>query len=295
MSGAPDRADERPTRVRELLATAAAWLAAQGVDDARLDTELLLAHTLGLRRLDLYLDHDRPLTPDERARFRELMRRRGSERAPVAYLVGRRGFRGLELEVGPGALVPRPETEHLVEVGLEHLRARGGRGRVVDVGTGSGCVALAVAAEAPEARVVGVDRSAAALGWAARNARRLALTGRVALVRGDLLAAVGPATVDVVLSNPPYVTPDEARDLAPEVARHEPREALFDAEGLPLTLALARQARAALTPGGLLAVETGAGRADLVERHLRAAGLVDPARVRDLAGIERIVLARAPG
>ncbi len=293
---------EKPTRVRELLASASEWLAAQGIPDARLDTELLLAHVLRIQRLGLYLDHDRPLTVPERDRFRSLMRRRGAEREPVAYLVGRRGFHGIELEVGPGCLVPRPETEHLVELALEELAARASAGRsglrVVDVGTGSGCIALAVAAVAPTARVVGVDRSSAALGWALRNARALApadlASGRVAFVRGDLLGPIRSGSVDLVLSNPPYITPDEVGALAPDVIRHEPREALIDEDGLPLTAALARAARSALAPGGLVAIETGAGRAGLVERHLLAAGFVEPRRVKDLSDIERIVAARVP-
>lgn len=290
---------DKPTRVRELLASASDWLAAQGVPDARLDTELLLAHVLGIARLGLYLDHDRPLTVPERDRFRGLMRRRGAEREPVAYLVGKRGFHGIELEVGPGCLVPRPETEHLVELALEELAARAKSGlRVVDVGTGSGCIALAVAAAAPTARVTGVDRSPAALGWALKNARRLApadlASGRVSFVRGDLLGPLAPGSVDLVLSNPPYITPDEVPALAPDVIRHEPREALVDQGGLPLTAALARAARAALVPGGLVAIETGAGKAELVERHLLAAGFVEPRRVKDLSDLERIVAARVP-
>jgi len=300
VSAAASSGAEKPTRVRELLASASEWLAAQGIPDARLDTELLLAHVLGIERLGLYLDHDRPLTVPERDRFRTLMRRRGAEKEPVAYLVGRRGFHGIELEVGPGCLIPRPETEHLVELALEELAARARPGlRVVDVGTGSGCIALAVAAAAPTARVVGVDRSSAALGWALRNARSIApadlASGRVAFVRGDLLGPLRPGSVDLVLSNPPYITPDEVPALSLDVIRHEPREALIDREGLPLTAALARAARTALAPGGLVAVETGAGRAELVERHLLAAGFVEPRRVKDLSDIERIVAARVPG
>lgn len=285
-----------PRSVRDVLTAAAGWLAERGVDpdEARLDAELLLARTLELRRLDLYLDHDRPLTDDERARFRALMRRRGEGREPVAYLLGERGFYGLTLAVGPGALVPRPETEHLVEVGLEALRAAGERSTFVDVGTGSGCVALALLHELPLARGVGVDRSPEALRWAARNAQALALGERLALVRGDLLGPVRATSVDLVVSNPPYVTPDEEALLAPEVARWEPRGALFDAPGLPLTAALAREAARALRPGGTLAVETGAGKAPLVAGQLAAAGFEGVRALEDLAGIERVVVGRRP-
>lgn len=285
-----------PRTVREVLAAAAGWLAGRGVDadDARLDAELLLAHTLRTRRLNLYLDHDRPLSEDERAGFRALMRRRGEGREPVAYLLGERGFYGLVLEVGPGVLVPRPETEHVVEVGLEALRALGAdaRPRFVDVGTGSGCIALALAKEHPTARGLGIDRSREALAVAARNVARLGLGERVLLARGDLLSAVAAASVDLVVSNPPYITPDEAHLLAPEVARWEPRAALFDAPGLPLTAALARAARAVLRPGGVLAVETGAGKAELVSGQLASAGFEAVRAVKDLAGIERVVVGR---
>lgn len=287
-----------PTSVRDVLAAAAGWLAGRGVepDDARLDAELLLARTLKSRRLDLYLDHDRPLTEDERAAFRGLMRRRGEGREPVAYLLGERGFYGLVLEVGPGVLVPRPETEHVVEVGLEALRALGpeARPRFVDVGTGSGCIALALAKEHPAAWGLALDRSPEALVVAARNVARLGLGDRVTLARGDLLSAVGDARVDLVVSNPPYVTPDEASLLAPEVARWEPRGALFDAPGLPLTAALARAARAALRPGGVLVVETGVGKAELVSDQLARAGFEGVRTVKDLAGIERVVTGRSP-
>lgn len=289
MSGRP-----QPRTVREVLAAAAGWLAERGVEtsEARLDVELLLAHVLGVRRLDLYLDHDRPLSEDERARFRALMRRRGEGREPVAYLLGERGFYGLVFAVGPGALVPRPETEHLVEVGLEALRGAGERPAFADVGTGSGCVALALLHHAPAARGVAIDRSPEALRWAAKNARALRLEARLTLVRGDLLGAVGPEALDLVVSNPPYVTPDEVGLLAPEVARWEPREALFDAPGLPLTAALAREARRALRPGGTLAVETGQGKAALVAEQLAAAGFEDVRTLKDMAGIDRVIVGR---
>jgi release factor glutamine methyltransferase len=162
------------------------------------------------------------------------------------------------------------------------------------VGTGSGCIALALAKEHPAARGVGIDRAADALRIAARNVAKLGLGERVALARGDLLSAVGPASLDLVVSNPPYVTPDEVGLLAPEVARWEPPTALFDAAELPLTAALARQARAALRPGGVLAVETGAGKAPHVAALLEAAGLRGLRTVKELAGIERVVVGSAP-
>lgn len=292
---APSPVTPKPETVRQTLSVAAGWLAEQGVEGARVDTELLLAHALGCRRLDLYTDPERPLSEAERGRFRALMRRRATHE-PVAYLIGERGFYGLDLEVDRSVLIPRPETEHLVEAGLEELdRLALEAPRFVDVGTGSGCVALALAKARPAARGVALDRSPAALAVARRNGARLKLQDRVALVRGDLLGACSPGSVDLVVSNPPYVTPSEEAILPPDVLRHEPREALFDvAEDLPLTRRLVLQAAEALRPGGAVAIETGAGRAPLVAGFMAEAGLEAVRTVRDLAGIERVVVGRRP-
>ena len=291
---------DQPTNVRALIEVSARWLEGQGVDEARLAIEHLLAHVLGCRRLDLYLDHDRPVSEAERARFRGLVLRR-LRREPLAYILGTRGFYGLDLKVGPGVLVPRPESEHLVEGGLEELgrvQLEGedpGRELVLaDVGTGSGCLALALLTHAPGARAVGIDRSAAALRIARENARALGLEGRLSLVRGDLLDAVAPGSLDLVVSNPPYVTPDEEGLLAPEVRDHEPREALFDAPGLPLTARLVRDAKVALRPGGALLVETGWNKAPVLREMFAAAGYEAVRTIPDLAGIERVVLGRVP-
>lgn len=286
-----------PRTIRELLSVASGWLAEQGVDEARFDTEVLLAHTLNCKRLDLYLDHDRPLDLPERDRFRGLMRRRG-RREPVAYITGTRGFYGLDLEVAPGVLIPRPETEHLVEVGLAELdRLRGLRGaeetlRFADVGAGSGCVALALAQERPAARGLASDVSPAALRVARRNAEQLGLLERVSFTCGNLLGHVAPGSLDLIVSNPPYVTPDEERLLGPEILDHEPRGALFDSAGLPLTRALVDQARRALRSGGGLALETGFDKADLVAGFLEHAGFRDVRRVEDLDGTERVIAGR---
>ncbi len=291
----------KPRTVREIIAVAAGWLAEQGVEEARVDTELLLAHVLGCRRLDLYMHPDKPVEEHELGPFRELMRRRG-RREPVAYLVGEKGFYGLDLEVSPAVLIPRPETEHLVQAGLAELDRVAGRAlgaarptRFADVGTGSGCVALALAKERRSARGVALDRSSAAIAVAARNAVRCRLGDRVSFVRGDLLEAMAPGSLDLVVSNPPYVTPTEEELLAPDVLRFEPREALFDvAEDLPLTARLVRQARSVLRPGGALAVETGFDKAPRVERMMADAGFEALRREKDLAGIERVVVGRAP-
>lgn len=288
---------EQPSTVRELIEVASRWLGEQGVDEARLGTEHLLAHVLGVRRLDLYLDHDRPVAEAERVRFRGLMRRRAA-REPLAYLLGTRGFYGLDLEVGPGVLVPRPESEHLVEGGLEELGRLTVEGnlapRLADVGTGSGCLALALLTHSPAATGIGLDRSSAALSIAGRNARALGLHGRLRLVQSDLLAACGPDSLDLIVSNPPYITPDEHQWLAPEVKDHEPALALYDDHGLPLTRALVEQARAVLRPGGALLVETGYEKAALVRGMFEAAGFAEVRSIFDLAGIERVVAGRRP-
>jgi release factor glutamine methyltransferase len=289
----------KPTTVRDLLTVAKGWLGEQGVEEAQLDTQLLLAHTLGCRRLDLFLDHDRPLMESELARFRTLMRRRGA-REPVAYILGERGFHSLVLKVAPGVLIPRPETELLVEVGLEELgriaveRSGGTELRCADVGTGSGCVALALATEWPGLSAVALDVSPQALKIAAANAQALELSGQVRFVHGDLLSAVAPGSLDLVVSNPPYITPDEEHLLAPEVANFEPKQALFDAPGLPLTQALVKQAKAALRPGGALAIETGYKSAEQVAAFMEAAGFTDVRRVKDLAEIDRVIVGRLP-
>ncbi|RMG14395.1 MAG: peptide chain release factor N(5)-glutamine methyltransferase [Planctomycetota bacterium] len=347
-------ARRKPTTVRELLRVSAAWLAEQGIESADLEAQLLLAEALGCRRIDLFMDHDRPLAPEERDRFRALARRRGQAREPLAYILGRREFFGFEFRVGPAVLVPRPESEHLVEAALEELDRRslrrerfdgelphsadeahpegesgegsesgarprpeaaaradapspteidaaGGKAgaaaapspvRVADVGAGSGCIGIALARLRPEAQVLACDRSAAALAVARENAAALGVAERVRLVHGDLLSFVAAGTLDLVLSNPPYVGEDEVELLSPEVRAHEPREALFDRPGLPLTQRLVEQAHEALAPGGLLAVETGQGSAERVAAFFASAGFAKVRTLRDLAGIERVVLGR---
>lgn len=271
---------------RSVLKLAAEWLAKKGIDSPRLDAELLLAHALRVKRLDLYLDMDRPLTDTELEPFRAALRRRVA-REPLAYIAGEREFYGLAFEVTKDVLVPRPETEHLVAVALEEVE-RGAR-RFCDVGTGSGCVAVSIVKKKAEVTGVATDVSEAALSVARRNVARHGVT--LELVRGDLLEGVaGP--LDLVVSNPPYVLPSERTGLDPELA-FEPPGALFDTgEDLPTTRRLAEQAREKLKPGGLLAVETGAGRAALVRAHFEAAGFVEIDFVKDLAGHERIVRGR---
>ncbi len=210
----------------ELLQWTTGYFAERGIGTPRLDAECLLAHALGTERLRLYLDFEKPASPAERARYRDLVKRRAEERIPVALLTGSKEFWSLPLEVTPEVLVPRPDTETLVEATLQALRGREGPLEILDLGTGSGAIALALARELPRARVVAVDRSAAALAVAARNAERLELASRLDLLHGDLFEPVAGRRFDAVVSNPPYLAEGERGALEPELA-HEPKEALF--------------------------------------------------------------------
>jgi release factor glutamine methyltransferase len=267
---------------------AARRLEAAGCGSPRLDAEVLLADALGITRTALLARRPEPLPPEAGAGFEARVARRAA-REPVAYIVGRQEFYGLDLEVTPEVLIPRPETELLVDEGLVALRERD-RALAVDVGTGSGCIAVALAVHAPHARVVAVDRSAAALAVARRNARRNAVAGQVRLVRGDLLAALG-GPLDLVAANLPYVSSEEVEDLMPDVRRYEPRLALDGgADGTALLRPLVAQATGRLGPGGLLLLEVAAEQAGRIADLLRSTGAFsDVSTRRDLTGIERMV------
>lgn len=269
--------------VRDALDSAMVAIAAAGSDTPRLDAELLLGHALGVDRAALVMAPEREVTGPAVRAFQDLVRRRSAGREPVAYLLGRRGFRRLELVVDARVLVPRPETELLVEAALGLPRGA----RVVDVGTGSGAVALALKDERGDLDVRGTDVSEEALAVARANAARLGLD--VALSRADLLEGAGP--VDAVLSNPPYVAEADRATLPPEVARHEPALALFAGpDGLDVVRRLVAQAGASAAT--LLALEVGQGQAPAVAGLVRAAGFLEVEALRDLAGIERVVVGR---
>jgi release factor glutamine methyltransferase len=263
------------TTVREALESALIALTAAGCATPRLDAEVLLAHVLGADRAALIADPGRALTPEQARAFMDAARRR-REREPVAYITGFKGFRMLVLAVDRRVLVPRPETEHVVEAALELPAGT----RVVDVGTGSGAIALALKSERPDLTVFATDVSPDALAVARANAERLDLD--VTFVQGDLLAGV---EADAVVSNPPYVGEDES--VMPEVARYEPRVAVFAAgEGLAVIRRLVD------APVAFMALEMAGHQGDAVEAALRGAGFADVERVRDLAGIERVMVAR---
>jgi release factor glutamine methyltransferase len=271
--------------VRDLLVAGTEELERAGVPSPRVDAEWLLAHALGVSRTELYVDGDEAPADRERV-FRELVARRAT-REPLAYVLGEWGFRRLTLAVDPRVLIPRPETEVLVERCLE-LIAELPEPRVLDIGTGSGAIALSIADEHPGARVVGTDTSADALAVAAENRARTGL--EVELVEGELFAGLdGP--FDLVVSNPPYVAPDDVDSLPPEVGEHEPRAALVESGA---TEAIAAEALNRLVPGGSLAFEVADGKAGPVAALLRELGYEEVTIGKDLAGRERVVDGRAP-
>jgi release factor glutamine methyltransferase len=265
--------------VREVLRATADYLERKGVDSPRVDAELLLAHAFGLSRIELYTQHDRPVTEDERAAARVLVERRG-RREPLAYILGEWGFHRLVLRTDARALVPRPETEVVVERALALLDGVDAP-HVLDVGTGSGAIALAIVAERPDAMLVATDVSAAALSLARENAERLGLG--VTFVETNLLDGVA-GRFDLVVSNPPYVHANEP--LPPELA-YEPRPALF---GEGETEAIASGARGLLD--GWLVLEVHEDRAEAVVAMLGRLGYSGARITRDLAGKERVVEAR---
>lgn len=272
----------------EVLRRSTGYLEQHGSPTPRLDAELLLAHGLGLSRIELYTQYQRPLDDDQLAACRELVRRRGL-REPVAYVIGSWGFRGLDLAVDARVLVPRPETELLVDRCLELLDGVE-RPRVVDVGTGSGAIALSLKSERPDAEVVACDISQDALDVAAANAARLGLD--VELHLSDLLAQVPGDGFRLVVSNPPYVSEREMADLEPEVAEHEPRLAtVAGPDGFEIYRRLLPEAAGRLVDGGSLALECGGGQAPALVSELAAAGYGQAGIDPDLAGIERVVWA----
>lgn len=267
-------------------------LAAAGIDSARLDAEVLLAHTLGIGRAALYARLRDAIDSESQARFAAALDRR-ARREPVAYITGVQEFWSLPFAVSPAVLIPRPETELLVEVTCRLLRrsAAGGRVTVCDVGTGSGCVAVALARELPAAAVVAVDVSPAGLAVARRNAAAHGVEARIEWCHGDLFAGLDAGVrFDAIVSNPPYLAPGDA--VSPELA-FEPVEALAaGSDGLSVIRRLVATAPACLTPGGWLVVEIGAGQAARVLELARAAGLVETGVETDLAGIDRVLVAR---
>ena len=258
----------------------------------RMNSETLLMFVLGVNRAFLYAHPERQLTTEEKSRYDEVISQRAAG-VPSQYITGHQEFWGLDFVVSPEVLIPRPETEHLVETVLE-LAREVPRPRIVDVGTGSGCIALALANELKNAEVYGVDLSGDALEIARANAARLQLDGRVRFLRSDVLEALADRSdFDFVVSNPPYVGHDEADKVQRSVFEFEPRMAVFAGDhGLDVIRPLIEQAHVALKPGGWLAVEIGYSMRDAVLALLNPTMWDEPMVVPDLQGIPRVIAAR---
>ncbi|MCA1833516.1 MAG: peptide chain release factor N(5)-glutamine methyltransferase [Actinomycetota bacterium] len=285
-----------PQMLGETLKVAEAKLEAAGCDTPRGDAQWIAAYVLGGNRTSVLAHPERVLTPDERKQVESLITRRAG-REPLAYVLGTVVFRGLELEIGPGCLVPRPETEVTAERAIFRARALGRRATVVDVGTGCGPIALSVAAEVPDARVFATEISGAARGWCLRNLARTGL--RVTLLPGDLFDPLHPAlggAVDIIVSNPPYIADDDIALLPDEVRKFEPRDALKGGpDGLDVVMRLLEEVPRWLAVGGWLVVEVGADQAEKVGKLLEMVGYTEATVTHDLAGRPRVVEGRWMG
>jgi len=279
-------------QLKQALASAVEHLEASDCGSPRMNAETLLMFVLGVNRAFLYAHPERELTTEEKSRYDEVISQRAAG-VPSQYITGHQEFWGLDFVVSPEVLIPRPETEHLVETVLE-LAREVPRPRIVDVGTGSGCIALALSNELKNAEVYGVDLSGDALEIARANAARLQLDARVRFLRSDVLEALADESdFDFVVSNPPYVGHDEADKVQRSVFEFEPRMAVFAGEhGLDVIRPLIEQAHVALKPGGWLAVEIGYSMRDAVLALLNPTMWDEPMVVPDLQGIPRVIAAR---
>lgn len=302
------------TTVGGCLRLATDLLSEAGIPSPRLDAELLLAHVVGLERWRLVLERDRKLTPSELQAFKALIEQR-LRRQPVAYILGRKEFWSLPLKVTPAVMIPRPETEVLVEAALRQLRGVRGQGSgvrkgsttgpctlhpgpiIVELGTGSGAIALALAKELPQAEIYATDRSPEALAIARGNACSLGLAQRIVFLQGDLYEPLPEALagkIDLLISNPPYIPSEELERLEPEVRLYEPRMALDGGpDGLEIHRRISASAGHFLRPGGLLALEIGADQGKAAVQLLEKERLYNAIEVvRDYAGHDRVLLAR---
>jgi release factor glutamine methyltransferase len=275
--------------IREIKARNETFFLQKGVPNAKLDTDILIAHVLGLKRLDLYLDMDRPLTEAQLSELRPLVKRRAG-REPLQYILGYSEFCGMKLQVDPRALIPRPETEELVELLRERLVQH--PARILDLGTGSGAIAIALANLYPHADITATDQSPAALELARVNAASFVSGNSIQFKQGSWFDAVAAGThYDLIVANPPYLTEAEMQTAAPEVAAHEPTTALVaGTDGLADLQAILTGAGAHLAPGGLLALETGIDQHAALDAIASKAGLPGEGRT-DLSGRPRFYFA----
>ena len=278
-------------RPPEVVARIAARLAAAGIESARSEAWLLLAAATGRARAELMAGAAATLEPEQTARLEDFVRRRLA-REPIAYVLGEKEFWSLTFAVGPEVLIPRPETETVVQAVLDEIGNRTAALRILDLGTGSGCLLLALLSELPKATGLGIDHSAAALAVAKRNAKRLGLADRSRFQVGHWGESLDER-FDVIVSNPPYVTESAWAGLQPEIREFEPKSALVGGpDGLAAYRALAPDCARLLAQDGLCALEIGYGQGDAVRRILSDHALAVAARYSDLAGIERCLVAR---
>jgi release factor glutamine methyltransferase len=280
--------------VRRLLEWTEDFLRKKGFESPRLEAQILLAHALDCKKIDLYVRHEEEPAEDRRTAFREMIKKR-AEGMPVAYLVGHREFYSLEFAVTPAVLIPRPETETLVMEALRRLKSLESP-RVLDLGTGSGAIAVAIAKQHKTARITAVDVSSTALAVAASNAQRHGVADRITFLEGDLFAPVAGQTFNLIVSNPPYIGHAEFASLDVGVREFEPRAALAGGpDGLDFYRRIAADVPKYLAPGGAILVEIGATQEPAV-RELLAAGLEPGPTFKDPAGRPRVVTAnKQPG
>ena len=276
--------------VLEVLQSATGYFQKRHIDSPRLNAEHLLAHVLSRKRMELYLDFERRLRESELAPLRELVKRRGTGE-PLQHLLGTVEFCGRSFRCDKRALVPRPETEQLVELLISHLKSELACSRMIDVGTGSGVIALTLAAEFPKAEIVGLDISDDALMLARENAERLKLADRVLFLRSNLLESIQP-DFDLIVANLPYVSTDDRQNLSREVL-HDPEVALFaGSRGDELLRQLIQDAPSWLRPGGMLAIEIGIGQSDTLVAALAEKNYRDILTEKDYSGVIRFLFAR---
>lgn len=278
--------------VLEIIKRTTEFLSGKGIEGARLNAEQLIGHALGLPRMQLYLQFERPLSEAELEKIRPLVRKRG-QREPLQYVVGETEFHGLKLRTDRRALIPRPETELLVETVIGRLAAAPPT-RILDLGTGSGAIALALARHFPEANVTATDTSGAALDLARENGERAELSERINWIASDWFAGISPeAMFELIVANPPYLTGQELEEALPEVREHEPKAALLGsgAEGNGDLLAIISGAAAHLSAGGMLALETGVDQHAQLIDHAVTVGFARAESLQDLTKRDRFVIA----
>lgn len=285
-----------PLSIRNVLSWGAQALRQAGIENGRLDAEVLLRHVLEMEKERLYANTEALMSAGQEAKFRELVLRR-ARRAPVAYITGHKEFWSLDFVVSPGVLIPRPETELVVEIALQYAGKLAGRSsvKVLDLGTGSGVISVCLAKEKPAAEIVAVDISPVALDVARANARRHGVAGRIRFLSGDLFAPVKPLreTFNVIVSNPPYIRTGDLSALAPEIRQWEPMIALDGgADGIEAYRRIIGEGHEYLAPGGAIVLEIGSDLARAVAELFARSGCYGPASVyQDYAGKDRVIAA----